>query len=134
VAEFTAHHRFASLDEMVDRTLTYATGRVDRAVRRGVWHNARQEVDGGWSWRWDPAQRGDRDYAFGATADALARFAGRVLLVRGERSDIVTDELAASFVAIHPDTELVTIAGAGHAVQGDRPVELAAVIRSFMDR
>ena len=133
VAEFTAHHRFATLDEMIERTRSYASGRSDRAVRRGVQHNARQQEDGSWSWRWDPRQRGDRDYAFEATAVALARFAGRVLLVRGERSDIVTDELAAAFATIHPDTQLITMAGAGHAVQGDKPVELAQAVRSFMD-
>ena len=132
VAEFTSHHRFATLDEMIERTLAYAAGRGDRAVRRGVQHNARQQDDGSWSWRWDPHQRGDRDYAFEATAAALARFAGRVLLVRGELSDIVTDELVAAFRAIHPDTKLVTMIGAGHAVQGDKPVELAEAVRAFM--
>jgi pimeloyl-ACP methyl ester carboxylesterase len=134
VADFTAHHRFATLDEMIGRTLAYATGRVERAVRRGVLHNARRNDDGTWSWRWDPAQRGERDYGFAETAAALTRFAGDVLLVRGEGSDIVTDELAAAFAREHPATRLVTIAGAGHAVQGDRPRELAAEINAFVDR
>jgi pimeloyl-ACP methyl ester carboxylesterase len=134
VADFTSHHRFASFDDMVERTRSYATGRASRAVRRGVHHNARQQADGSWTWRWDPAQRAERDYAFEATAHALARFTGPILLVRGERSDVVTDELVSAFVAIHPDSQLVTIAGAGHAVQGDRPVELAHALRAFMER
>ena len=131
VAAFTAHHRFATLDEMIDRTLAYSAGRGSRAVRRGVHHNAQQQDDGSWSWRWDPRQRGERDYAFDATAAALARFGGPILLVRGELSDIVTDELASSFAAVHSDTELVTMIGAGHAVQGDRPVELAQTLLAF---
>ncbi|HUP71956.1 MAG TPA: alpha/beta hydrolase [Acidimicrobiales bacterium] len=134
VAAFTSHHRFASLDEMIVRTLAYSPGRVSRAVRRGVLHNSRQQDDGSWSWRWDPRQQGTRDYAFDETAAALARFVGPVLLVRGELSDIVTDDLAAAFMAVHPDTELVTLTGAGHAVQGDRPVELAQVLLEFSNR
>ena len=105
-----------------------------RAVRRGVLHNACEQPDGSWCWRWDPRQRGDRDYAFDATAAALARFDGPVLLVRGEHSDIVTDERVRAFVVVHPDAQLVTIAGAGHAVQGDRPVELAQTLLEFWQR
>jgi pimeloyl-ACP methyl ester carboxylesterase len=134
VAAFTAHHHFATLDEMIDRTLAYSPGRVSRAVRRGVQHNAKQQGDGSWSWRWDPRQRGERDYAFDETAAALARFAGPILLVRGELSDIVTDDLASAFTAVHPDTQLVTMTGAGHAVQGDRPVELAQALLAFTNR
>jgi pimeloyl-ACP methyl ester carboxylesterase len=134
VAAFTAHHHFATLDEMIERTLAYSPGRVSRAVRRGVQHNAKQQGDGSWSWRWDPRQRGERDYAFGQTAAALARFAGPILLVRGELSDIVTDDLASAFAAVHPDTQLITMTGAGHAVQGDRPVELAQVLLAFTNR
>jgi pimeloyl-ACP methyl ester carboxylesterase len=134
VAAFTAHHRFATLDEMIERTLAYSPGRSSRAVRRGVHHNALQHDDGSWSWRWDPRQRGERDYAFEATAAALTRFAGPIILVRGELSDIVTDELASAFAVVHPDTELVTVIGAGHAVQGDRPVELAQTLLAFVSR
>ncbi|MEO8692464.1 MAG: alpha/beta hydrolase [Acidimicrobiales bacterium] len=134
VAAFTAHHRFATLDEMIERTLVYSPGRSSRAVRRGVHHNAQQQDDGSWSWRWDPRQRGERDYAFAATAAALTRFAGPILLVRGELSDIVTDELATAFATVHPDTELVTLIGAGHAVQGDRPVDLAQTLLAFVTR
>jgi pimeloyl-ACP methyl ester carboxylesterase len=134
VAAFTAHHHFATLEEMIDRTLAYSPGRVSRAVRRGVQHNAKQQGDGSWSWRWDPRQRGERDYAFDETAAALARFAGPILLVRGELSDIVTDDLASAFAAVHPNTQLVTMTGAGHAVQGDRPVELAQALLAFANR
>jgi pimeloyl-ACP methyl ester carboxylesterase len=65
---------------------------------------------------------------------ALTRFSGPVLVVRGARSDVVTDDVMAAFTARHPATEAVTVDGAGHAVQGDRPVELARVLASFWDR
>ena len=131
VGAFTARHQFASFDDMLQRTLQYNEIRSPESLRRGARHNARQRPDGSWEWRWDPAQRADRDYAFEAVAEALDRLAGPVLLVRGGRSDLVTDEAVAAFRRQHSDTRLVTIDGAGHAVQGDRPVELSRALQSF---
>jgi pimeloyl-ACP methyl ester carboxylesterase len=112
--------------------MRYNRGRSERSLRRGVRHNATQLTDGTWSWRWDPNQKADRDFAFDALEAALERFAGPVLLVRGGRSDIVTDETVAAFGRKHPDFRLVTIEGAGHGVQGDRPVELAQQLSDFL--
>jgi pimeloyl-ACP methyl ester carboxylesterase len=134
VAAFTAQHAFASFDEMLDRAVRFNPGRSERSLRRGILHNAHERADGTWSWRWDPSQRHGRDFAFDATAEALTLFAGSVLLVRGGRSDIVTDETVSAFRARHANTELVTIDDAGHAVQGDRPVELALALDSFWGR
>jgi pimeloyl-ACP methyl ester carboxylesterase len=134
VAAFTTQHDFASFEEMVERAVRFNPDRNERALRRGVLHNARAQDDGSWGWRWDPDQRAGGDYAFDASDAALDRFAGPILLVRGERSDIVIDERVSVFQDRHPDSELVTIEGAGHAVQGDRPVELAHVLEAFLDR
>jgi len=134
VAAFTAQHAFPSFDEMLNHALRFNTGRTESSLRRGILHNARPLADGTWTWRWDPRQRDGRDFAFEATDEALTHFAGPVLLVRGGRSDIVTDATVTAFRARHANTELVTIDDAGHAVQGDRPVELALALDSFWDR
>jgi pimeloyl-ACP methyl ester carboxylesterase len=131
VAAFTAERRFASFEEALERAVAYNPGRGVRSLRRGVIHNAKQMPDGSWEWRWDPRQRDDRDYAPVAVEAALDRFAGPVLLVRGGRSDIVSDERVAAFKDRHASTRLVTIDGAAHAVQGSHPVALAEAIRSF---
>jgi pimeloyl-ACP methyl ester carboxylesterase len=134
VAAFTAQHDFATLEEMLERTRRYASARSEQSVRRGVLHNAVQRPDGSWSWRWDPALHDGLRFDFSAMERALNRYSGWVLLVRGVRSDIVTDDAIAAFTAKHPATEAVTLEGAGHSVQGDRPVELARVLASFWDR
>jgi pimeloyl-ACP methyl ester carboxylesterase len=131
VMAFTAERQFASFEEALKRALAYNPGRSIRSLRRGVIHNAREMPDGSWEWRWDPRQRDNRDYAAEALEMALARFTGPILLVRGGRSDIVSDELFAAFKGRHPSTRLVTIEGAAHAVQGSHPVALAEAIRSF---
>jgi pimeloyl-ACP methyl ester carboxylesterase len=131
VAAFTAERQFASFEEALERAVAYNPGRSVRSLRRGVIHNAKEMPDGSWEWRWDPRQRDNRDFAPDALEKALARFAGPVLLVRGGRSDIVSDELVAAFKGLHASTRLVTIKGAAHAVQGSHPVALAEAIGSF---
>jgi pimeloyl-ACP methyl ester carboxylesterase len=131
VAAFTAERRFASFEEALERAVAYNPGRSARSLRRGVIHNAKEMPDGSWEWRWDPRQRDNRNYAHEALEAALVRFGGPVLLVRGGRSDIVSDERVAAFKSRHASTRLVTIDGAAHAVQGSHPVALAEVIRSF---
>ena len=93
VAAFTAERRFASFEEALKRAIAYNPGRSVRSLRRGVIHNAKEMPDGTWEWRWDPRQRDNRDYAPEALEAALARFTGPILLVRGGRSDIVSDEI-----------------------------------------
>jgi pimeloyl-ACP methyl ester carboxylesterase len=112
--------------------MRYNAGRSEQSLRRGIRHNATQRPDGRWSWRWDPANRNNRDFAFDQLEQALARFEGPVLLVRGGHSDIVSDEIVDAFIGKHADTTLVTIAGAGHGVQGDRPVELAHHLANWL--
>jgi pimeloyl-ACP methyl ester carboxylesterase len=131
VAAFTAERHFTSFEAALERAVAYNPGRSARSLRRGVIHNAKEMPDGSWEWRWDPRQRDDRDYATEAVEEALVRFAGPVLLVRGGRSDIVSDELVAAFKGRHTSTRLITIEGAAHAVQGSHPVALAEAIRSF---
>jgi len=131
VAAFTAHERFDSFEAMLNTTMAYNPGRTERSLRRGLLHNAHVMADGSWTWRWDPAQRAPRDFAFEALTEALGRFEGPVLLVRGEQSDVVTLDAVDAFKRQHSRSRLVTIAGGHHAVQGNRPLELAQAVRSF---
>jgi pimeloyl-ACP methyl ester carboxylesterase len=50
---------FASLDELLERTARFNPSRSRSSLRRGILHNAEQQSDGTWVWRWarhrDPA-------------------------------------------------------------------------------
>jgi len=61
-----------------------------------------------------------------------SRFEGRVLWVRGERSDYVRDSDAPEMRALFPRTTLMTIRGAGHWVHAERPAEMIAALRTFL--
>ena len=50
--------------------------------------------------------------------------------MRGADSPVVDDDDEAELVRRRPDARVVRVEGAGHSVQGDRPLELAELLRS----
>jgi pimeloyl-ACP methyl ester carboxylesterase len=62
--------------------------------------------------------------------DDLERYPGPVTLVRGTREQsVVGDEDVAELIRRRPDGVVVEV-DAGHSVQGDQPLELAAIIET----
>jgi pimeloyl-ACP methyl ester carboxylesterase len=55
-----------------------------------------------------------------------------MLLVRGQMSDLVTQERADEFLRRFPQIEFVDVAGAGHMVAGDRNDLFADAVVSFL--
>jgi pimeloyl-ACP methyl ester carboxylesterase len=54
------------------------------------------------------------------------------MLVRGMLpQSVVSDADEAELVRRRPDARIEHVEGAGHSVQGDKPVELAALIADF---
>jgi pimeloyl-ACP methyl ester carboxylesterase len=134
VAEFTAHEEFPDFETMLDHATNHYASRAPRALRRGVFHNSVRTPQGTWRWRWDPAQRGATPVDPESSVRALTRFAGDMLVVRGEHSDIVTDDKVTQMRSQHPSLAVATVAGAGHSVQSDQPVALATLLARFLDR
>ena len=129
---------FASFDEILARTIEHNPTRTEASLRRGILHNAEQLEDGTWRWRY---RRHDHFFASDDDIDATARLwdaLGRVtvptLLARGLRSQsVVSDADEAELRRRLPDVRVQRFAEAGHSVQGDMPVELAAAIARFVD-
>jgi pimeloyl-ACP methyl ester carboxylesterase len=126
--------RFDSFQEILDRTIAFSPGRSPSARHRGVLHNTRQLPDGSWSWRWDPgaASRADAagSEALWPLVDAISV---PVLLLRGSRSRVASDADAAEFLRRQPLAQVEVVPGAGHSIQGDRPVDLAGRLARFLD-
>jgi pimeloyl-ACP methyl ester carboxylesterase len=104
-------------------------------MRRGVLHNARELPDGRWIWRYDPMRSwrlagGAPD--FSALWEEVSRLRIPVLLVRGGVSGVVSEDDVAELRRRQPAVHLAVVPGAGHSVQGDRPLELAALLREAM--
>jgi pimeloyl-ACP methyl ester carboxylesterase len=132
--------RFASLDEIVERTVAFNPGRSVPALRRGARHHARQLPDGSWTWRWDPVRSwrlghepSPAAFDFSSLWAALDALDLPLLLVRGSASRVVTDAEVVRLRRHQPSARVVVIEGAGHGVQGDQPLELARCLTEFLE-
>jgi len=130
---------FASFDEIMERTIQFNPTRSESSLRRGVLHNAVQREDGSWTWRHQLGRPSSatglhvESLDFGGLWDDLGRIAAPVLLVRGKLSPVVDDADEAEFRRRRPTDRVVSVDGAGHSIQGDKPVELARILAGFFD-
>lgn len=132
---------FPSFDELLARTIEHNPTRTVASLRRGILHNAMQVEDGSWVWRYrrsdDELFPVDRPTSanFEHLWVALENLQAPLLLVRGMLSQSVVDDAdVAQLLHRRPDAEVVEVPNAGHSVQGDTPIELAAIIKDFMAR
>jgi pimeloyl-ACP methyl ester carboxylesterase len=129
---------FASLDELLDRTAQFNPGRSRSSLRRGILHNAEQQPDGTWVWRWArhrPPAAPASATRYESLWEALSSVTVPVLLARGMRPDsVLDDDSERELLRRLPDAEVVHVEEAGHSLQGDTPLELAAIIERFVFR
>jgi pimeloyl-ACP methyl ester carboxylesterase len=134
---------FASLDEVADAIQEYNPHRPRPSDLDGLRTNLR-ERDGRWYWHWDPkfidgtsalppieVTEVDRLYT---AIEAILRSEVPMLLVRGQMSDLVTEERADEFIARFPAIDFVDVGGAGHMVAGDRNDLFAGAVVEFLAR
>jgi pimeloyl-ACP methyl ester carboxylesterase len=126
--------RFASFDEILERTVAFNPTRTESSLRRGILHNAREHDDGSWTWRYDRWRlaEGQDVPDFRPLWDDVSKLTMPLMLVRGADSGVVGDEDVAELRRRQPNVQVEVVEGAGHSVQGDRPVELARLIESFL--
>src|SRR5262245_11969055 len=132
---------FDSFDDLLARTIAFNPTRTESSLRRGILHNAEQREDGTWVWRYarhraaatqgdGVAGRGRPDFA--ALWEAVEALTVPVMLVRGMLpKSVVSDEDEAELLRRRPDARVEHVEGAGHSVQGDKPIELAELIGEF---
>jgi pimeloyl-ACP methyl ester carboxylesterase len=146
---------FDSFEDLLARTMQFNPTRSESSLRRGILHNAAPAGDGSWSWRYDRGSRAraaqntetptDGQPAVEPTLDPdtvgavmnplwedFASITCPMMLVRGSLSPVVDDDDIAEAKRRQPDIEVHVVDGAGHSVQGDRPVELAALLSDWL--
>ena len=128
---FFAQQTFKTFDDLVEHASTLS-GRSDEAARRTVWHNARRRPDGRWEWRHHFAHGvgGPGDYS--SLWEHVASLEVPLMLVRGSRSGIVSDQDVDQLVARQPAARVEVVDGAGHSVQRSHPLVLAGLLRQFL--
>ncbi len=127
---------FPSFEELLARTIEFNPTRTESSLRRGILHNAVQRDDGSWVWRYRRFREeggGGAHPDFGDLWDALGRVSVPLMLVRGMRAQSVVDDAdEAELLRRQPSARVEHVAEAGHSVQGDTPLELAALLDDFV--
>ncbi len=131
---------FESFDEILARTIQFNPTRSEASLRRGVMHNAVADADGRWRWRYDLPRIGSGEGESGRVMpgldtlwDAIGSYQGRLTLVRGALSPVVSDDDVAELQRRNPRANVVVVDGAGHSVQGDQPKVLADMLAAHLD-
>jgi pimeloyl-ACP methyl ester carboxylesterase len=131
---------FATLEEAADAVAAYLPHRKRPSDVSGLRKNLRQGEDGRWRWHWDPAfGRGPRKpedmKMFQSMLDEAVRgLSVPTLLVRGGKSEIVTDDAVEHFRTLLPTAEHVNVQDASHMVAGDSNDAFNAAILDFLGR
>jgi pimeloyl-ACP methyl ester carboxylesterase len=134
---------FGSLDEVAEAIAEYNPHRPRPTDLDGLTTNLRRRGDR-WYWHWDPQfisgtapfppfEVTDVDRMH-AAVDAILRNEVPMLLVRGQMSDLVSQERADEFLSRFPQVEFVDVRGAGHMVAGDRNDIFAQAVLDFLAR
>jgi len=135
----TAPAELDSVEEFVERAIRFNPRRDPRLLRRSLLRNLRRLPDGRWTWKYDRRHMTRERFEalreqVGDLWDLIGTVTCPTLVVRGERSDVVTPESAKALAEALPEGESATVAGAGHTVQGDSPRGLAEVLEDFLRR
>ena len=124
---------FDDFDALLARTVTHNPTRSVASLRRGITHNALQRSDGTWVWRHQ--QHPPAELAVPPVGDLwamLQELTVPVTLLRGMAAgSVVDDDDEAELVRRSPRATVVHVEGAGHSIQGDAPLELAALLDRF---
>lgn len=140
---------FANFDDLLARTKEYNPTRSESSLRRGILHNAHQTPAGDWEWNYDRrnhARTREEDTAVGAVEapdqpdtiaysplwDHFGALTCPITLFRGSLSPVVDNDDVAESQRRQPSIRVEVIDGAGHSIQGDRPIELADLIREIV--
>jgi pimeloyl-ACP methyl ester carboxylesterase len=140
IRAFMTEHRdgFASLDEVAEVVTAYNPHRPRPRSLDGLRKNVRQGEDGRWRWHWDPAfmaipDESHRRVDSGRLAQAAERLEAPTLIVRGARSDMVSEAGLDDMRRRVPAARVVEVSAAGHMVAGDDNDVFAGTLEEFLE-
>ncbi|TNE62572.1 MAG: alpha/beta fold hydrolase [Bacteroidetes bacterium] len=103
----------------------------DFAIRQFLLKNITRRQDGGYAWKINlPVLWKEYTSILGPVQGTP--FEKPTLFIRGSRSNYIKDDDFALIKSLFPKADIVTIAGAGHWVHADKPVELLETLRNFI--
>ncbi len=129
---------FDSFEAILERTIEHNSTRSESSLRRGVLHNAHEMEDGRWTWNYDRMRDwktgGGAEPAFEGLWERVSRIAAPTALWQGGAWSVIDDADVAEWTRRLPETVHAVVEGAGHSIQGDRPLELVELIEDLLTR
>ncbi len=120
---------FDTFGVLLDRTRQFNPTRSVSSLHRGILHNAQRQDDDSWAWRYDRRGRDGEGAPRGDLwLDVEALTMPHLLVRGGAEGSVVDDADVAELQRRRPSSRVVLVDGAGHSVQGDRPIELAELL------
>jgi pimeloyl-ACP methyl ester carboxylesterase len=121
---------FDDFDALLARTVAHNPTRSVASLRRGIMHNALQRDDGTWVWRHQQHPKSELAApAVGDLWEMLEELDMPVTLLRAMApGSVVDDDDEAELLRRNAHAHVVHVEGAGHSIQGDAPLELAALL------
>ena len=129
----------------LERARRFNPARPEAHLRYSLYHALKQLPNGKWTWKADrlrlPENEGDaeqRAAAQRALAESLWQdwrtLSCPTLVMRGERSAVITTEQGRKAAEALSSGEFVEIPASGHNVQGDNPAAFAGALQEFLGR
>lgn len=129
---------FASVEDAAQAIAAYLPHRPRPRDLSGLAKNLRRHADGRLRWHWDPRfVRGPRWASVQQHRPRLLAAAAELrvptLLLRGRRSDLVTDAAVAEFLAHVPLARFRDVTDADHMIAGDRNDRFNGCLVEFLE-
>ena len=137
IREFSSTPELDSPEAFLERAVKFNPLRDPEVLRRSLFYNLRQLPSGKWTLKHDQRRSVEDSARPSARREHLAgqieKISSPTLIIRGARSDILSDEAAQKFARTLPRARWVRVEGAGHNVQGDNPRGLLEAIHPFLE-
>ena len=129
---------FESFEEILNRTIEHNPTRSEASLRRGVLHNSHEVEDGKWAWRYDVGrawkdENSEESIDFSELWNKVAEITSPIHLWLGGAWSVVGDEDIKKMKSFQKKIVVKTVEGAGHSIQGDKPLELKELIEKLLD-
>lgn len=123
-------------DDFLDRAIKFSPHRAPAHPRYSLMH-ALKQTDGGWTWKQDHRPRTQPEDStvkrkIDELWDAVRAITTPTLLVRGELSQVLSEDSHQRTAQAAQDCETATIPRATHNVQGDNPRDFATALDAWV--
>ena len=130
-------------EDFLERAVRFNPTRPRAHLRYSLLHALKETDDGRWTWKHDPGRRDDEEEDEATREEARERreremwaavraIRAPTFFVHGGESAVVTrDAVRRAAEAMH-DGRWISVEGASHTVQGDRPAEFARAVDGFL--